>query len=86
MCSGCSIRRRDDCSCRELADQVRRAIARLSDSDREVLLLRHVEGLSNHETAFVLNLAADAVRKRHGRALLRLHAQLNSDGLEVEDL
>lgn len=60
----------------ELAAQVQQALAGLSDTDREVLLLRTFEGLSNQEVAQVLDLDADTASKRYGRALLRLRAAL----------
>ncbi len=60
----------------ERARQVRMALAELSDTDREVLLLRYVEGLNNHEIAFLMSMQPDAVSRRHGRALLKLHKRL----------
>jgi RNA polymerase sigma-70 factor (ECF subfamily) len=65
----------------ELARRVREALARLPDADREVLLLRHFEGLSNPEVAALLGLTAGAVSKRYGRAVLRLHDLLFTSGL-----
>jgi RNA polymerase sigma-70 factor (ECF subfamily) len=61
---------------RELAERLRVALTQLSEADREVLLVRHYEGLSNAEAGVVLGLDAGAVSKRHGRALLRLHRLL----------
>ncbi len=63
----------------EVARRVRLALARLSEQDREVLLLRHVEGLDNPEIGYMLDLSPKTVSKRHGRALLRLHAELSHD-------
>jgi RNA polymerase sigma-70 factor (ECF subfamily) len=60
----------------ELAARVRGVLAKLSDADREVLVMRHLEGLSNKEIAEALGLEAAAVSKRHGRALLRLRSLL----------
>jgi RNA polymerase sigma-70 factor (ECF subfamily) len=60
-------------------DQVRRAFARLSERDREVLELRVVAGLSSDEVASVLSMNPGAVRMAHSRALSRLR-----DLLEVE--
>ena len=57
----------------ELARWVREAMSRLPAPDREVLLLRHFEGLSNPEVAALLGLSPGAVSKRYGRAVLRLH-------------
>jgi RNA polymerase sigma-70 factor (ECF subfamily) len=64
----------------ELASRVRLGLARLSEHDREVLLLRHVEGLDNQEIGYLLSLSPKTVSKRHGRALLRLHAELSAEG------
>ena len=66
---------------RELAQQVRDAIASLSEHDREVIMLRHIEELTNVEVAEVLNLDPAAVRQRHGRAIRRLLAQLAASGV-----
>jgi RNA polymerase sigma-70 factor (ECF subfamily) len=40
--------------------------------DREILVLRHYEKLTNHEAAMVLNLDKSAASKRYARALVRL--------------
>jgi RNA polymerase sigma-70 factor (ECF subfamily) len=64
----------------EVARRVRAAVARLPAGDREVLLLRDFEGLSNPEIGYLLGLDAAAVSKRHGRALLRLRALLLESG------
>ena len=69
-----------------MAFRVRDALGRLSELDREVLLLRHVEGLDNQEIAYLLDLSAKTVSKRHGRALRRLHAALSADGVDRNDL
>jgi RNA polymerase sigma-70 factor (ECF subfamily) len=66
----------------ELAGRVRQALARLNEQDREVLLLRYVEDLDNQEIGYLLDLAPKTVSKRHGRALLRLHAELSADDRE----
>jgi RNA polymerase sigma-70 factor (ECF subfamily) len=67
---------------REQSRRVRDAVARLPEKDREVLLMRTFEGLSFAEVAYVLRLDAAAVRKRYGRALLRLHKFLTNDDQE----
>jgi RNA polymerase sigma-70 factor (ECF subfamily) len=66
----------------ELAQRVREALALLAEADREVLLLRHFERLSNPEVATLLGLSAGAVSKRYGRAVLRLHEILLARGLK----
>jgi RNA polymerase sigma-70 factor (ECF subfamily) len=69
----------------ELAQRVRLALGRLSENDREVLLLRHVEGLDNQQIGYLLDLSPKTVSKRHGRALLRLHAELADDDQRTSD-
>ena len=49
---------------KDLMDRVRQAILELDETDREVLLLRHVEELSNGEVAEVLNLSKYAASIR----------------------
>jgi RNA polymerase sigma-70 factor (ECF subfamily) len=58
---------------------VQTAVEQLDDTDREILLLRTFEGLSNVEAAQVLDLDPAAASKRYGRALLRLKAVLTAD-------
>jgi RNA polymerase sigma-70 factor (ECF subfamily) len=65
----------------ETARRVREAVAALPEADREVLLMRHFEGLSNQEVAFLLGLDPATASKRHGRALLRLRQALLDGGL-----
>jgi RNA polymerase sigma-70 factor (ECF subfamily) len=68
-------------SVEEAARQVRQALAELEEMDREVLLLRHLEGLAHEEAACILGIEPAAVRKRYGRALLRLRKLLVDRGL-----
>jgi RNA polymerase sigma-70 factor (ECF subfamily) len=70
----------------ELARRVRHAVARLAEMDREILLMRTFEGLTFEETACLLRIDPAAARKRHGRALLRLHNLLTEDGLTESQL
>jgi RNA polymerase sigma-70 factor (ECF subfamily) len=56
----------------EISQRVQAALAQLTDSDREVLLVRFVEQLSARETAAALDLSEAAVRTRQSRALARL--------------
>lgn len=69
---------------RESAERVGRAVERLSEADREILLMRHVDELSYAEVSCLLEIDAAAARKRYGRALLRLRRVLADDGL-LED-
>lgn len=71
----------EDLNARELAARVRTAVSQLPEADREVLIMRTYEGLGYDEIACVLGIESAAVRKRHGRALIRLHRLLTDDGL-----
>jgi RNA polymerase sigma-70 factor (ECF subfamily) len=51
---------------------VQAALARLSEADRELLVLRYLEDLSTREIAAVLSLTESAVKMRRLRALRRL--------------
>ena len=64
----------------ELVLRVRRAVAELPAVDREILLMRTLEGLSYSEVGYILDIDPDAARKRHGRALMRLHKSLRDTG------
>jgi RNA polymerase sigma-70 factor (ECF subfamily) len=52
--------------------QVQAALNAMDPIDREVLVLRHFEMLSNEETAQVLGIKPSAASNRHMRALRRL--------------
>jgi RNA polymerase sigma-70 factor, ECF subfamily len=65
----------------ELARRLRQAVAQLPEADREIVMLRHFEGLSNREAACLLRLDPATASKRHGRAMLRLHRILFEGGL-----
>jgi RNA polymerase sigma-70 factor (ECF subfamily) len=65
----------------ETAGRVREVLAQLSETDREILLMRNLEALSNQEAAEVLQLEPVAASQRYGRALLRLRKLLLASGL-----
>ena len=65
---------------------VTEAVNQLAELDREILLMRNVEGLSQPEIAQVLELSHDAVRKRYGRALVKLQRLLAAKGLSEAEL
>jgi RNA polymerase sigma-70 factor (ECF subfamily) len=65
----------------ELAQRLRRAMASLPETDREILLMRNFEGLTNEEAAQVLGLEPAATSKRYGRAILKLRKLLLESGL-----
>ena len=48
--------------------------------DREILVLRHFEKLSNQETAKVLDIKQSAASNRFIRALKKLKAELQEEG------
>jgi RNA polymerase sigma-70 factor (ECF subfamily) len=59
--------------------RVQQALERLSERDREVLVLRNLEQLSVADAAEVLGINAGAVKVRHLRALERLRAILDEE-------
>jgi RNA polymerase sigma-70 factor (ECF subfamily) len=61
---------------RESERRVAGAVAELSETDRETVIMRNVEGLTFEEIALVLDLQSAAVRQRYGRALIKLRAKL----------
>jgi RNA polymerase sigma-70 factor (ECF subfamily) len=64
----------------ELRRRLDAAIAALDDDDREVILLRHREQLSNQDVAAALGLTAAAASMRYLRAVRRLRAALLPGG------
>ena len=63
----------------ELLDRVHAALSRLDPRDREVLVMRHLEGMSSAEVGAVLLINEGAVRARLVRALKRLRGLLEQD-------
>lgn len=60
----------------ELQTQLEEALQQLDPLDREVLVLRHFEELSNNEVAAVLGIQKTAASNRYVRALKRLRSVL----------
>jgi RNA polymerase sigma-70 factor (ECF subfamily) len=60
----------------ELQRRFQAALVKLDDDDREIILLRHFEQLSNSEAARTLGLSDAAAGMRHLRALRRLRTLL----------
>jgi len=60
----------------ELESRLHAAIAGLNEDDREVILMRHFEDLSNQEVAVELGLSEAAASMRYLRALRRLRVAL----------
>ena len=61
---------------RELEGRFRDAIDRMAPDDREIILLRHFERMTNSEAARALGLTEPACGMRHLRALRKLRAIL----------
>ncbi len=61
----------------ELRQELHAALDAMEPMDREVLALRHFEGLSNADTAAMLGIQPDAASKRYLRALERLRDVLS---------
>jgi RNA polymerase sigma-70 factor (ECF subfamily) len=66
---------------KELAGRVRRALGKLPDADREILLMRTFEKLSYEEIGYILGIEEAAANMRHVRALMRLSKILHDNGL-----
>jgi RNA polymerase sigma-70 factor (ECF subfamily) len=64
---------------REIAKQVEQAVYELNDNDREIILMRHYEQLSNQEIAVALELTEPAASMRYLRALRRLRQLLDGN-------
>ena len=57
-------------------DQLVRALALLTPRQRRVVVLRHLEGLSEREVAFDLGVSVGTVKSTSSRGLERLRATL----------
>jgi RNA polymerase sigma-70 factor (ECF subfamily) len=64
---------------RELQQRFAAAVEQLEDQDREVVLMRHFEQLSNSEVAEALGLTPPAASMRYLRAMRRLRELLDVD-------
>jgi RNA polymerase sigma-70 factor (ECF subfamily) len=65
---------------REMVRRLHQALAELPETDREILVMRNLEERSYQEIACILDIEPVTARKRHGRALIRLHGLLATDG------
>ena len=63
----------------ELRARVRAALARLGERERELLVMRYLEGLSLKEIAAALGVSVGAVKMRHVRALEAVQRLLAGD-------
>ncbi len=57
---------------REMVEQFLGAVNQLEDADREIIMMRHFEHLTNAEAAQALDLSAPAASMRHLRAIRKL--------------
>ena len=64
----------------ERRDTLEKALGQLSPQDREILVLRELEGFSGEETAELLEVSLQAMKSRLHRARLRLAAELVGRG------
>lgn len=64
----------------EVRSRIETALSEMDEIDREVLLLRHFEELSNKEAAAVLGIQENAASNRYVRALGRLKGLLGTLG------
>jgi RNA polymerase sigma-70 factor (ECF subfamily) len=69
---------------KEIASRVESGIELLGDQDREIIIMRHYEHLSNQEIAQVLGLNAPAASMRYLRAVRRLKELLEENNLADE--
>jgi RNA polymerase sigma-70 factor (ECF subfamily) len=65
----------------ELAERLRTALGQLGEEERELILWRHFEHLSNCEVAQLLRVSEAAASKRYIRALERLRGLLLNLGV-----
>ena len=63
----------------ELLARTRAALTLLSESDREIILLRHLEQLDTSQTAEMLGISESAAKLRLLRAVRRLRELLHGD-------
>jgi RNA polymerase sigma-70 factor (ECF subfamily) len=68
----------------ELQIRFERAIDQLGDQDREIVLMRHFEHLSNQDAAIALGLSEPAASMRYLRAIRKLRTLLSGEGLEKD--
>ena len=67
----------------ELERRFQEALGRLDEGDREIILMRHFEQLSNGEAAHELGLSDAAAGMRHLRALRKLRTLLGESPSQI---
>ena len=66
-----------------LLNEIDRALENLSPSDREAIILRHLEGRTHHAVGKHLGVSEEAARKRCDRAIETLRTWFNRNGIEI---
>jgi RNA polymerase sigma-70 factor (ECF subfamily) len=66
---------------KEFCQRVRQALEQLAPADRDILVLRKLEELSNLETAQILGIDPATASRQFGRAVIRLREVLIKSGL-----
>src|SRR5262249_25549664 len=69
----------------EAAESLRLALSALDDDERDLILWRHFEQLTNRDIARLLNISDAAAAKRYVRALERLRGLLLGLGLNESE-
>ena len=69
----------------EYREMVAAKIQSMNDDDRDVLLMRHVDGMTHQDIASLLGIEHAAARKRYARALVRLETLLRESGIEASE-
>lgn len=69
----------------ELQNRFEAALAEVNEQDREIILMRHYEHLSNQEVASILELSEPAASMRYLRAIRRLRTLLTDTDEDIED-
>lgn len=67
----------------DIAPQIDEAVADLSESDRDAILLRYFQGKTAHEMAVALAISDEAAQKRVTRAVERLRELLSTRSLNI---
>lgn len=75
-----TVMSRDDTPSTDLRIDLEKALLRLEDHEREVVILRLETGLSHREIARITGLSVSCVQKRYRRALARLRCYLSPKG------
>jgi len=71
---------------KQAARGLRMAIAKLTDEQQQVIILRFMEGYSLEETASAMNKKANAIKALQHRAIRALGRQLDREGFPIDDI